>query len=379
VGGQGRDGLKEKKVNTINLPAYLQNSGLPDFTDRLGANLGTGSPPYVSIQGNRFTLFDSVGDSEPVTTVDPKTGVPYLDCVIIDCGDHESKIYYGHAFDPNASSFAPPDCWSDNGIGPSINCSVPQAPSCTPDPTGVNGCKWAVWGSATSKVSGKGIPACAKYQKLALLIPGDDVEFLLRVPPNSLENLRAYNNKFKGRPFTARDVVTRISFEAGGIGTLTFAGLDFIDEATAEQRNAVLIAKKTDALVGRGDKPRQSGGQPVPLAVSRALELGAPPAHIASSLASASAQEQTSPLSTSAPPAATSGPAPAASTTAPSGAPPARRRGRPPKVDPAATAGDPVAPFRQPEPAPQSNGQFGIASPPAPNADLEAALKSVFG
>lgn len=368
----------------MNLPEYLKNTGLPDFTDRLGANLGTGTPPYVSIQGQRFTLIDSVGDTEPVVTVDPKTGVPYLDCVIIDAGDHPSKIYFGQAFDPGAQSYSPPKCWSDNGVAPSVNCSEPQAVSCAADPTGVNGCKLAVWGSATSKVTGKGVPACGKYQKLALLIPGDDVEFLLRVPPNSLENLRAYNNKFKGHAFTVRDVVTRISFEPGGIGTLTFSGLGFIDEVTAKQRNEVLLAKKTDALVGRGDKPRvlavavQSTGDQSPLA------LGAPPAHIASSPASVPV-ETTSPLSatnvaaagTVIPPSAPS--AANAEVPASTGAP-TRRRGRPPKVDPAAVTGNPVAPFRQPAEGGQApNGQFGMAPAVAPNSQLEAAIKSVFG
>jgi hypothetical protein len=349
----------------MQLPDYLQNSNLPDFTDRLGANLGTGTPPYVSIQGQRFTLIDSVGDTEPVVTVDPKTGVPYLDCVIIDAGDHPSKIYFGHAFDPGAQSYSPPKCWSDNGVAPSVNCSEPQAVSCAADPTGVHGCKLAVWGSATSKVTGKGVPACGKYQKLALLIPGDDVEFLLRVPPNSLENLRAYNNKFKGHAFTVRDVVTRISFEAGGIGTLTFSGLGFIDEATAKQRNEVLIAKKTDALVGRGDKPRvlaiavQSTGDQSPLA------LGAPPAHIASSPASV-------PVETASPLAALRLPPAPAST--------GRRRGRPPKEAAPAAETAPVAPFRQPAEGGQApNGQFGMAPAVAPNQQLEAAIKSVFG
>jgi hypothetical protein len=332
-------------MTTPMLPAYLQNSNLPDFTDRLGQNLGSGSPPYVSIMGNRFTLFDSSGDSEPVTTVDPKTGVPYLDCVIIDFNEHLSKIHYGQAFDPNATSYSPPKCWSDNGIGPSINCSEPQARSCTPDPEGLHGCKLAVWGSAVSKVSGKGIPACGAYQKLALLIPGDEVEFLLRVPPNSLDNLRTYNAKFKGQPISMRDVVTRLSFEQGGIGTLTFAGLNYIDEATTKQRNEALMAKKTDALVGRGDKPRQA----VLAAPAEApLSLGAPPAHIASSPVSAPAAP------------------PQGIETSPAATPTRRRR----KSAEAAV----------PETAPPANqGSNGIVQGTAPNADLEASLKSLFG
>jgi hypothetical protein len=359
-------------VNAINLPAYLQNSNLSDFTDRLGANLGTRAQPYVSIEGDRLTLVDTNGDTEPVLTVDKQTGDPYLDCVIIDTCDHESKIYYGREYDPKAGSYSPPKCWSDNGVAPSINCGEPQAKSCQPDPDGDYGCKLAVWGSGRAREGSNTVPpACGKYQKLALLIPGDDIQFLLRVPPNSLAPLAEYNSKFKGHPFTMRDVMTRISINNK---TLAFKGLDYITEELAKQRNKVLLAKKTDALVGRGDKPRvlavavQSTGDQSPLA------LGAPPAHIVSSPVSVPA-EAASPLS--AQPAVTSGPVTAPNTTAPSTG---RRRGRPPREAAPAAETAPVAPFRQPAEGGQApNGQFGMAPAVAPNQQLENAIKSVFG
>lgn len=357
-------------MTQMTVPDYLKNDNLPDFTDRLLDNLGTFSPPYLSIQGGRFTLFDSTGASEPVTTVDPKTGLPYIDCCIIDANDYPSKIYFGHAFDPGAQNYSPPKCWSDNGIAPSVRCSEPQALSCAPDPEGRTGCKLAVWGSAVSKVTGKGIPACGKYQKLALLLPGDDIQFLLRVPPNSLDNLSNYLGKFKGQPIKPRDCLTRISFEPQGIGTLTFVGVGLIDQPTAIMRNEVLLAKKTDMLVGRGDVPRQAA-LPAP---ESARPLPAPTTSTSAPIVAAPVSVVTEPATTqSAEPVAV-----AAGT---------RRRGRPPKVDPvAAQTGEPVAPFRAPATetatiaqGSNANGQFGMASAPAPNAELEAALKSMFG
>ncbi len=361
-------------MTTPQVPAYLQNTGLPDFTDRLGANLGTRAQPYLSIEGDRLTLVDMTGDTRPVLTRDAKTGDPYIDCVIIDTGDHESKIYYGRAYDPKAETFSPPACWSDNGVAPSTNCSEPQAVSCAPDPTGQNGCKWAVWGSGRAREGSKVVPpACSKYQKLALLIPGEDIQFLLRVPPNSLVELANYNGKFKGHNFAMPDVFTRISLRDK---TLFFAGLDFIDEAIAKLRNQVLLAHKTDALVGRGDKPRSTalpaGGQGVGgPAPDPTRALAAP---IASLPASAPA-EQPNPLfagnagslSTPPPPAAVP-----AATSAPSA--PTRRRGRPPKeaaTAPEASTGNGAA-AHAPFP-------HGMAQAPEPNADLEASLKSVFG
>lgn len=369
--------VKEKaKVTTPNLPAFLQNTQ-SRLTDTLGSNLGGGSHPYLSIMGNRLTLVDASGDQEPITTVDPKTGLAYLDCVIIDVGDHASKIYYGKPYDPNAQSWAPPDCWSDNGVAPSINASVPQARSCTPDPTGIHGCKWAVWGSKVSTVSGKGVPACSKYQKLALLIPGDEVIFLLRVPPNSLDNLRAYNAKFKGQQIGIDAVITRLSFEPQGLGTLTFNAQNYVDEASWKQSRAAIAAKATDTLVGRGD---------VPIAgVALAAPLAAPTAALPAPTQSFVPQQQPSaPVtlpSTPTPPAAAS-----VTPASPSEAAPRTRKRRTAQELAAAPQVGQQAPFRPAE-APSGvtsatpNGPaFGIdPKPPAPNAEMEATLKGIFG
>lgn len=345
-----------------NLPAYLQNKPIGHrLSQVVVANIGAGTPAYVSIKGNRFTLIDAAGDSEPVQTA--ANGIPYLDCVVIDVLERESKIYYGRPFDPSATNFAPPDCWSDNGIAPSRNCGTPQAKSCTPDETGANGCKWAVWGSATSKVSGKGIPACGKFQKLALLIPGDEVLFLMRVPPNSLDNLRNYMRKFEGQPADVIDVVTRISFEADTLGTLTFQAVKYLDEPIAEARNKALAAKVTDSLIGRNDQPRipAEGGQALPPATGQTQQLAAPVA--------------------GAPLPAAGGPAIASPSEAPvTGA----RRGRKPKeTAPAAQVGQ-EAPFMDSPQAgnggPAASGQaFGIAPGVAPNPELTQMLDSVFG
>jgi len=356
-------------MTTAQLPAYLQNTGTPNFTDRLGANLGTRAQPYLSIKDDRLTLVDTTGDTRPVLTRDPKTGDPYIDCVVIDTCDYESKIYYGRSYDPKAETFSPPVCWSDNGVAPSVNCSEPQAISCTPDPSGQNGCKWAVWGSGRAAPGSKTVPpACAKIQKIALLIPGEDIQFLLRVPPNSLVELANYNGKFKGHAFSMPDVFTRISLRDK---TLFFTGLGFINEETAKLRNQVLLAKKTDALVGRGDKARQVGD--MPRQVGKSPALGAPYGGDPYAQLAPAPVEQPDPVfaaiaGTDMAPAPTriAAPEPAASSLSA----PTRRRGRPPKE---------AAPQTNGSEAPQAPFPHGMAQAPEPSADLEASLKSVFG
>ena len=264
-------------MNQPALPAFLQNRTSPRLAEQTASHLGTGAPPYLSIANTRLTLVDTAGAEEPVETYDPKLG-PYLDCIIVDALERMSKIYYNKPYDPNSSQYEPPACWSDNGIAPSRNASQPQSRSCAE-------CPWSAWGSKQSAVSGKGVKACSDYQKLALMIPGDDVIFLLRIPPNSLSELRNYLNKFNGQQIDVSDVLTRISFVPGSIGTLHFDAVQYIDEVSFKRREELRATKKTDMLVGRTDMPRDAalpppnqGQQPAQLTAPAAAPSTAAPA-----------------------------------------------------------------------------------------------------
>lgn len=336
------------------LPAFLQNRQSKSLAATLVANLGTGSPPYVSIADNRFTLIDAGGEEEPVPTYDPKLG-PYLDCVIIDVNESKSKIYYDTGFDPKAEGQAPV-CWSDNGIGPSKQSSKPQSMTCMQ-------CPQNVWGSKTSQMTGKAVKACNDVQKIALLIPGDDVLFLMRVPPASLKQLGAYVLKFNGQAVDISDVITRITFESQGI--LAFNAVNYIDEATFKQREEAVAAKKTDMLVGRGDQPIAQLAAPVEPTALPAPLVVAQPAGIPA--------QQVDPAATT---------AQSTLTTAPSAEPARRRRRNTAAVEaPQAAQTAPFAAQPQPAAAAQPATQaapFGIGQPMAANADVTAALDSIF-
>jgi hypothetical protein len=340
------------------LPAYLLNAPPSKITQKLSVNLSTGQPPYISIQGGRFTLVDTTGAQEPVLTVDAKTGQPYLDCAIVDVGDHQSRIYYSKPFEPGASSYAPPDCWSDNGKAPSVNASLPQAKTCTPDPTGVFGCKWAVWGSKIS-ANGKAIPACGQYHKLAIAIPNDDVIFLLRVPPNSLRNLGGYNKLFEGQPIGIDRVLTRISFAGAPLGTLTFQAIGLLDEETLRFGLAAIAQGATDSMVGRHDRPREYGGE------QQALEAPTRPAPV----------PPPQPAPQPAPPPQPAAVIPGVPGGGPAaGAAPARRPRRRPVTE-AAPEQPKTAPFVE---QPPHSGQFGIATGLPPNPEVTSVVKGIF-
>jgi len=332
-------------MNAPQLPDYLKKSTTKGVKDKLRDSLGQGAPPYLSIQGGRFTLVDSAGNEQPVETADK--GEPYVDVVIIDSLERISKIYYGNrAFDPANPS--PPVCFSDNGIAPSRNAGEPQSPTCA-------SCQWFPWGSAVSKVDpSKRTKACQDVQKLALMVPGTEGIFLLRVPPNSLKPLREYEAKYVNTELDPFDVITRIKFQRGVLGTLNFAGVSFIDEKMMEHRDKILESKATDAIVGRNDQP-----------VTGAIAAPQPTAQLAQHYEPAPSPKNVFPHKLE----DQSGNAADMRAEAPL---PARKRGRP-KATPAAEAQTSQAPF------PTASNPGGIQQAPAPGSDLAKTMDDFFG
>lgn len=391
------------------LPAHLQNRQSRAIGQTIRNNLSKNNPPHLSIEGGRFTLVDAAGNESPVPTYDPQLG-PYIDVNIIDANEHVSKVYWGanNQYNPNAQSFLPPLCYSDNGVGPSRGSAEPQAPTCLQCPHGV-------WGSATSRITGKGIKACQDLQKLAFTYAGFQMVFQLRVPPNSLKNLGAYQSSLGGVDIS--DLVTRISFVPGIQGTLQFQAVNYIDEATAQVREQALSTNATDNLIGRHDAvhpgaaaqgfqpaivhgntperqlpapaaqaPQQVGFQQQPQAVQAAqqnqpgvlqgAQQASPPSVVSrQGFVPAAAPQPAGSATTSA------ANAPSTATTSS----PARGRGRP-RNNPA-PAQQPApqqtiqAPFPTGQATPQQAGpgaNFGIVQGVPPNPELSAALASVF-
>ena len=232
------------------LPAHLQNRKSQAVSTEIIAGLGSPQPPHVSIQGGRFTLVDSAGNKKPVDTL-------YLDCIVIDGKKGRSRVFWGVGAVFEGEQSGPPKCFSDNDIGPSSLSQDPQSQTCAT-------CVMARWDSDVSKMTGKPVPACKTMKKLALMLPGFNFPFQLRVPVMSHSSLQAYSSQFSTGEFDVSDVVTRVSFVEGKTGELEFnfadfgnEDLPFIDEPTMKLRDQMLAEKKTDVLVGRNDVPWQ--------------------------------------------------------------------------------------------------------------------------
>jgi hypothetical protein len=328
-------------MNSPQLPAHLlrfAQQRTRSVADDVASGIGSASPPYISIEGGRFTLVDADGNKENVGDYDKELGV-FVDVIIIDTNKNVSRIYYKDAYNSQQTAFVPPDCWSDNGIAPSRACSLPQAATCA-------SCPMAEWGSKVNPQTGKGVPACGSYKKVAVIHPASGkMLFLMRIPPASLKNVKAYVDQVtaqvvNGVRLDVSDIVTRIHFEQDKTGVLNFIPISYISDQQVEWREQAYEAKITDALVGRND---------VPIGEDRR-------AQIAGSRANAPATGQPAQLPSAQPP------APAASGTA---APLSQRAmdARPPQGGNA-------------PPPPRGRGTRTVTKPkteaPAPKAQLEA-------
>ena len=353
------------------LPAHLINRQRRDLVTSAIGGLNTGSPPHISIAGNRFTLVDDAGNEKPIQTLN-------LDLCVIDANQAVSKIYFDPRtpFEPGGDNSNPPLCWSDNGIGASAQAQSPQNTSCQL-------CPQNAWGSATSKATGKPIKACNDVKKVAVIVPGTDMVFLLRIPPASLKNWAKYCQTLAGHGVDLPDALTRVEFESQGV--LKFTPLGYVDAATAEATDKVMTAHGTDQLVGRNDRPWNGAGEAAKVEYANRAALQPPAPDGAPAGAFQAIPQPFSP----APAAGGFGQTPqnpntAAPFAAPQAEAPAKRTRGPNKPKEAPPADDGIPPFLQRNPppaaAPAPNPtQFGMqAAPAAPDAGIQAALDAAF-
>ncbi len=322
----------------MTLPAYLQNLPKTDRVEQVIGNLGTVAQPYVSIAGGRFTLIDAAGGKVQVPKLE-------LDTVIIDLNPHKSKVFFGEKNTYDPSNPSPPICWSDNGVAPSVSASQPQNPTC-------NGCRWDAWGSRISQL-GSAVKACADQQKIAVFVPEYSPQglWLLRIPPGSFSNFKNYMLRFQQSSMMPYYVWTRVGFEPGAVGTLTFTSPGYINEAVTPTVEKMVTSHAADHMIGLLDKPREGA---VPTAIGPfAQPAAAPPS---------SAVPLESPVQTAAAPSPTEAP---------------RKRGPRRQIAASPPASSEQAPFR-PTAAP-GNSQFGIQTDaPQPPEGLQEALDDVF-
>jgi len=181
--------------------------------------------PRVSVGNNRFTAINAEGEQTFLS-------IEELEFIILDVNPAFSKVFYANGYDPETPQA--PTCYSDNGFSPDIRVSEPQSQFC-------HSCQKNVWGSAESKMTGKGVKACADAKKTAIYILSDKAEGVhqFRVPPASLKAWREYLAEIRNIPtgdatfkIAPHQVITRASWDSRKQNVLQFEMVDYLEEDT---------------------------------------------------------------------------------------------------------------------------------------------------
>jgi hypothetical protein len=365
------------------IPDYLMNDDffVGSLDDDMAAGLSGSSPPYISIEGNKFTLVNG-DEREAIGEHTRELGV-YIDVCLVQANPNISRIYYEKPYAGSGGAFVPPDCWSDNGLAPSKNCGSPQSATCAT-------CPHAVWGSSTSARTGRGVPRCASAKKVAVLVPGETHPYLMRIPAGSHKNLRAFldivgRQQLGQRRMSPADILTRISFDQtqGNVGILQFRPASFISQEMMAERNAVSKDPSIDQLIGKTDQPITDISR-IKLAASQGQT-----AHAAGqpSLAAPTAKDSNVAVDPTAVPLSERAMAQRQGTA--EEAAQQRKRGRPKTVLPAPKNSlPPPQEVHGPQPfdeeadheAEEARQSFGVATDaPEPPGEHEAALQELFG
>jgi hypothetical protein len=254
-------------VNEVS-PIFAR-AGVRAVSQLARANLGAGWHPRISIEGGGFALVDGSGTRYQAPIV-LRQNIPTLQVIIVNANEQQSRVFYDGPYD--RENPGPPTCYSDNGVGPSRMAQNPQARTCAECPN-------SEWGSAVSKLTGKGIPACSTKKKLAALVVGDasGLVYQLQIPPATLKALGKYSSDIGSytapgtdRPADLSDMVTGLQFVPGQTGQLQFVPLAFLDAVNVDAQGASWI----DYDARNAPQPAQDGGWAIAQRIDAAWDSG---------------------------------------------------------------------------------------------------------
>lgn len=232
------------------LPAYL-SSGV---TSDVNKDVFTGPVfPTMSIKGKVFTIV-----KDGVKTILKKPGED--DEVAQNIGvsiiriNMNSKVFYAKKFTEGDSDGARPDCYSYDGVAPSVNSVNPQAKKCALCPNNQ-------WGSRISE-SGAKSKLCNDNARIAISAPDKLEPMLVRVPPASLKNLREAVKAVNARKIPYNATVMKISFDPQAASpTLLFKPIGLLGEEAFRAVEAEYDSEIVRAITGVDDVAHEGEGE----------------------------------------------------------------------------------------------------------------------
>lgn len=139
-----------------------------------------------------------------------------LGVIIVGANPAVSKQYYEGEFTSDRESYTP-DCYSLDGVTPSINSASLQCDVCAL-------CPQNSWGSRITPHGAK-VKACSDIKRLAVILANNPYEeiYLLQVTPSSLKSLNAYQKTLSMRGIAPEISITTLCFDT----TVDFPKLEF--------------------------------------------------------------------------------------------------------------------------------------------------------
>ena len=274
---------------SLQVPAHLaaMQQQLAAFNNAAAAGISGGSHPKISIKAARWRLQDANGNEEVVQQY-------HLDVVVVVANPNASKIWYAGAYDPNAAEPGAPDCFSDNGVGPSSRATSPQSPTCA-------ACPRNVWGSKVTD-AGKELKDCGDSKKIGVFLANElhRPTYELKIPAASMKNWKAMVDNLTRQGIGLPMVVVRMTFDdAVSHPQIKFEAIAMINEALLGEVQKRMSDPSTNQLVGLDDVARDAnlalpapGTAPAPAARGRGGRRAASPTPPASNGVPPGAQVQ---------------------------------------------------------------------------------------
>jgi hypothetical protein len=176
-----------------------------------------------------------------------------IDVVIVKANPQLSKTWYEFGWDENSNN--PPDCASANGITPDQGVPKKQSMAC------IN-CPKNAWGSDPKGGKGK---ACGDHRRLAV-VPKDDLRneslggaLLLRCPAASLQDMAAFDSRYKAMGYPYYSMAIKIGFDAQeSYPKFTFAAIRPLTDAEALIVKEMRASPEVARVVSEGSAPAQA-------------------------------------------------------------------------------------------------------------------------
>lgn len=224
------------------IPEHLRGANLGVNTALL-ATAGMGGN-RIGFKANRFRVILN-GKEEAVIEDN------HLDVIVLGAVGTISRIFYEGAYE--ADTKAAPSCYSADGLAPAEDVKNKQAARCDLCPQNQKGSK---------VVGSQKIKACAYFQRLVVMLPGDESGNLYRVdvkamglfgdskPSVNKFNLRDYAKMVANRGVDVASLITRLSFDIdSSVPKLLFAPNRFINDVEYAVVSAKVGSPEVEALL----------------------------------------------------------------------------------------------------------------------------------